>query len=106
MRKLIANISLVEAYAAGLPDGIFSNQKSQFWYIFGAIEWKMLVYFMAIWNNFTVILRSFRNVVVIWYIFQHFGILHEEKSGNPATRLLQACIFAVPFVNFRPTASA
>jgi hypothetical protein len=41
---------------------------------------------MAIWNNFTVIwylLWPFRNVVVIWYIFQRFGILREEKSGNP-----------------------
>jgi hypothetical protein len=22
-------------------------------------------------------------VVVIWYIFPRFGILHQEKSGNP-----------------------
>jgi hypothetical protein len=22
--------------------------------------------------------------MVIWYIFSHFGMLHEEKSGNPA----------------------
>jgi hypothetical protein len=35
---------------------------------------------------FTVIgdfLWPFGNVVVIWYIFTHFGILCQEKSGNP-----------------------
>jgi hypothetical protein len=24
------------------------------------------------------------NVLVIWHIFPHFGILRKEKSGNPA----------------------
>jgi hypothetical protein len=38
-----------------------------------------LEYFTAIWY----ILWSFGNVVVIWYIFCRFGILHKEKSGNP-----------------------
>jgi hypothetical protein len=53
-----------------------------------ALEWKMLVYFMVIWN----ILRSFGifygNLVMlwlhIWHIFPCFGILCQEKSGNPA----------------------
>jgi hypothetical protein len=39
-----------------------------------------LEYFTAIWN----ILRPFGNVVAIWYIFPQFGILRQEKSGNPA----------------------
>jgi hypothetical protein len=47
----------------------------KFW---GSLEWKILVYLMVIWN----ILRSFGNVVVIWYIFLRFGILCQEKSGN------------------------
>jgi hypothetical protein len=38
-----------------------------------------LEYVMAIWY----ILWSFGNSVVIWYIFQRFGILYQEKSGNP-----------------------
>jgi hypothetical protein len=25
-------------------------------------------------------------LVVIWYIFHRFGILYQEKSGNPALR--------------------
>jgi hypothetical protein len=28
------------------------------------------------------------HVVVIWYIFSRFGILGQEKSGNPATHKL------------------
>jgi hypothetical protein len=41
-----------------------------------------LHYFNAICNN---ILRPFGNVVVIWYIFPCFGILCQEKSGNPGS---------------------
>jgi hypothetical protein len=43
-----------------------------------ALEWKMLVYVMAIWY----ILLPFGNGVEIWCIFPRFGILCQEKSGN------------------------
>jgi hypothetical protein len=33
-------------FLPGLPDGMFSYQKAQFW---SALEWIMLVYFMDIW---------------------------------------------------------
>jgi hypothetical protein len=46
--------------------------------IWRALEWKMLVYFMLIWN----ILRLFGNAV-LWYIF---GLLRQEKYGNPEAR--------------------
>jgi hypothetical protein len=36
-------------------------------------------YFMDIWYIFLPI----GNLVVIWYISPHFGILCREKSGNP-----------------------
>jgi hypothetical protein len=43
--------------------------------------------FYGHWNlSHTVIwyiLWPFRNLVAIWYIFPHFGILNKEKSGNP-----------------------
>jgi hypothetical protein len=29
------------------------------------------------------VFRPFGNLVVIWYIFQRFGIFHRQKSGNP-----------------------
>jgi hypothetical protein len=38
-----------------------------------------LEYFTVIWY----ILWPFGNVVVTWYIFSRFGILCQEKSGNP-----------------------
>jgi hypothetical protein len=37
-------------------------------------------YFMTI----GYIYWAFGNFVVIWYIFPRFGILYQEKSGNPA----------------------
>jgi hypothetical protein len=43
-----------------------------------------LEYFTVIWYS----LWPFGNVVVIWYIFPCFGILCQEKSGNPDTEYL------------------
>jgi hypothetical protein len=51
-----------------------------------ALEWKMPIYFLVVWNilrSFGVFYGHLENVVVIWYIFPHFGILCQEKSGNP-----------------------
>jgi hypothetical protein len=33
-----------------------------------------LVYFTAVWYMY---------IMSIWYIFPHFGMLYQEKSGNP-----------------------
>jgi hypothetical protein len=55
------------------------------------------VYFTAI----RYILWTFYAFVVIWYIFPRFGMLHQEKSGNPgvatlltfqATDLITGCL--------------
>jgi hypothetical protein len=52
-----------------------------------ASDWKILIYFMAVWN----ILRIFGifcdhsvHFVFIWYILSGFVIMHHEKSGNSA----------------------
>jgi uncharacterized membrane protein len=70
-----------------LPDGFFLNQKSQFGNILEGLDGKMLIYFSAFRN----ILRTFGIFyyylvlfVFIWYIFSGFGIVYQEKSGNPA----------------------
>jgi hypothetical protein len=62
-----------------VPDGLFSYQKSQFGYILEGlgmenvgIFYGPLVHFTAIWYVF-----------VIWYISSCFGMLCQEKSGNP-----------------------
>jgi hypothetical protein len=69
-----------------LPDGIFSNQKSQFGKILEGLRMEnvgifygQLKYFRAIWY----ILWSFGNGLISWYLFHCFGILCQEKSGNP-----------------------
>jgi hypothetical protein len=41
---------------------------------------------MTIWS----ILRPLVYFIVIWYIFSRFGMMYQEKSGNPATKGLVA----------------
>jgi hypothetical protein len=43
------------------------------------MEWKWLVHSIAIGN----ILWPFGNLVAIWYVFPHLGILCQETSGKP-----------------------
>jgi hypothetical protein len=62
---------------AGLPD--FQTKTPNLGKFWRALEWKIFVYFMPIWN----ILWPFGNFVVIWHMFPRFGILCQEKSGNP-----------------------
>jgi ABC-type enterochelin transport system permease subunit len=73
-------------YLAAQLDLVTSFQRwhlGKFWRI---LQCKMLVYFMTI----GYILRPIVYFVVIRYIlwsfglFPHFGMLHQEKSGNPA----------------------
>jgi hypothetical protein len=71
---------------AGLPDGIFSNQKSQIWLILECLATKdvgkfygHLVYFTAV----PYILWPFDIFWVILVRLSRFGILRREKSGNP-----------------------
>jgi hypothetical protein len=63
--------------------------KIPIWVNFGGlyVDWKRLIYFMAICN----ILRTFGkfydhlvNFLLIWYIYYGFGITYQQKSGNPA----------------------
>jgi hypothetical protein len=46
----------------------------------------MLIYFLAIWNIlwvFGIFCDHSEHIVLIWYSFSCFGIMHQEKSGNP-----------------------
>jgi hypothetical protein len=48
-----------------------------------------MLHYIAIWNilrPFWYILWPFGNLAVIWYSFPHFGILRQEKSGNPGQK--------------------
>jgi hypothetical protein len=67
-----------------LPDGLFSNQNPNLGKFWRALDWKMLMYFMAIWNIFWT----------FWIFSDRFGIMHQEKSGNPG-RGYQISIFQI-----------
>jgi hypothetical protein len=52
-----------------------------------ALKWQRLVHLMAIWTilrTFGIFYGNFGNLVAISYIFPHFGLLCQDKSGNPA----------------------
>jgi hypothetical protein len=52
-----------------------------------ALDWNMFKYFLAILNilwRFGIFYDHLVRFVVIWYIFSGFGIMYQEKSGNPA----------------------
>jgi hypothetical protein len=73
-----------EALDAGLPDGLFSNQKKtilgKFW---RALEWNMLIHFTAIWNIIQTFGLFYDHLVQFVLIFFGFGIMFHEQSGNP-----------------------
>jgi hypothetical protein len=48
----------------------------KFWRV---LQWNMLAYFMDIWS----ILRSIGIFCGNLVYFSHFGMLYQEKSGNP-----------------------
>jgi hypothetical protein len=50
------------------------------------LQWKILVYFKAIWyilRSFNIFYGHLVYLEVIWYIFHRFGMLYQEQSGNP-----------------------
>jgi hypothetical protein len=70
----------------GLPDGIFSNQKSQFGQILEGLAMENVSLFCGHFINFPAIwyiLWPFGKFCGHLYIFPRFGILHREKYGNP-----------------------
>jgi hypothetical protein len=64
-----------------LPDGIFSNQKSQFGSISEGLETVNVGILCGLWY--------YTYIVHLVYFYGHlaikwkFGILYQEKSGNP-----------------------
>jgi hypothetical protein len=58
----------------------------KFWRV---LQWKMLAYFMVIWSILLpiCIFRAIWSILWSWFIFPCFGLLYQEKFGNPATGL-------------------
>jgi hypothetical protein len=64
----------------------FQTKNPNFGKFWRVLQWKILVYFMSIWTFLGPLEISYGHLVyfeVIWYIFPRFGILDQEKSGNP-----------------------
>jgi hypothetical protein len=59
------------------------------------LDWKLLIYLMAILNilqTFGIFYDHLVQFVFIWYIFSGFGIMYQEKYGNPGVHVCQ-CAF-------------
>jgi hypothetical protein len=56
-----------------------------------ALDWKMLICFIPIWNilgTLGIFYDHLLQFVFIRYIISGFGIMHQEKSGNPARQAI------------------
>jgi hypothetical protein len=65
----------------------FQTQNTNLGKFWRDMEWKRLVYSMAIWNiswPFLYILWAFGNLVTIWYVTPSVLVYCVKKSGNPA----------------------
>jgi hypothetical protein len=84
---LLFEKNLVSWSWPGLPDGFFSDQKSQFGYILDDVGFEILLYtYFDHLEYFTTIikmLRAFGNFVVIWYIFSLLWYLVPRKIWQP-----------------------
>jgi hypothetical protein len=83
--------SLEKSRALGLQGcqmAYFQTKNPNLGKLWRALQWKMLVYFMAIWSILWLVGICCGQLVyfkVVWYIFPHFGMLYHEKSGNPGS---------------------
>jgi hypothetical protein len=60
-----------------------------------ALDWKMLISFLAIWNilwSFGMFWDHLVQFVFMLYIFSGVGIMHQEKSGYPGRRPIRSII--------------
>jgi hypothetical protein len=78
---------LSNEFGPGLPDGLFSIQKYQFWYFLEGLWFEIFVIFLGrlvFYYRFGVFYGC---LVFLWpcwcIIIFHFGLLYQEKSGNP-----------------------
>jgi hypothetical protein len=79
VRKVQGTPSQDLGTAAGLPDGFFQTKNPNLGKFCRVLQWKMLVYFIAV----SSILRPFGIFCGHLVYFSCFGMLCQEKSGNP-----------------------
>jgi hypothetical protein len=82
----LTTCKFISSFQPGLPDGFFSDQKSQFEYILVDLEMEnVVIYSGHIWYFTTIgyILWVFENFVVIWYIFIPLWFIEPRKIWQP-----------------------
>jgi hypothetical protein len=77
----------------------FQTKNSNFVNFWRAMEWKMLVHFIPIWDELWpwYNLRPFGNFVVIWHASPRFGVLHHENLATLSSGCQLAEIRAAGF---------
>jgi hypothetical protein len=61
-----------------------------------ALDWKVFIYFMAVWNILRWLGTFYDHLVhcvFIWYTFSGFGSMYQEKSGNPGQICRQSAAY-------------
>jgi hypothetical protein len=75
-----------------LPNGIYQTKNPNLGEFCRVLEWQMLVHFMAIWSISRPFGMAYGHLVYnLWSLgkfFPHFGMVHQEKSGNPGSARL------------------
>jgi hypothetical protein len=79
------SVSHLELLRCRVARWFLFKPKVQIWVNFEGLNWKMLVYFIAIWNNlqtFGICYDHLENFVYIWYIFRRFGKLYQKNLAT------------------------
>jgi hypothetical protein len=92
LRKKLALIASLEQ---GCQMVYFQTKNPNLGKCLGALEWKRLAYYLALWNIlrlFGTFYGHFGNSEATWYYFTRFGVLCQEKSGNPGLEESLNCL--------------
>jgi hypothetical protein len=83
LQSIISDSETQHPLQAGLPDGIFSYQKSNLGTFWRPLEWEMLTYVCILWT-FGVFYQQFGTCSLrSFWVFSPFWYAIPRKSGNP-----------------------
>jgi hypothetical protein len=87
----------------GLPDGLFLNRNPHLDKFLRALDWKMLIYFMAIWNILRPFGKFYEHMALfelIWYNFFRLWYHVPRKIWQPGVATFLVGIFFVSRFQF------